>query len=347
MMTVADPFAFVVLQYGGFDITRQCLSSLEVLRPDPEIVVVDNASPDDAGRLLQEYAVGREHVHVIMSETNSGFSHGNNLGYQYARDILGSRYIVVLNNDVEVPQLDFEARVTAIQRETGFAVLGPDIYAPARRYHQNPYHAYGDIFHPDNPTLADLNVLLDYVQSFLAELEEPQRQPSLLARVKHSRALASVHNLCRDASVRRVASEWAKRWTGRFEDVPLQGACYVFGPPFVEAMSRCFVPEPFLYSEEILLQMNCMHWNLKMVYDSSVRVVHHEGSSTERLFDDIRSRQRKRFEFENEYRSVCLCGLYRAWLDEVEGRQEGVPGEREAMSRRAKDAGVSLEGSML
>lgn len=346
-MPTAGLFAYVILQYGGFDITRKCLASLERLQAEHEVVVVDNASPDDAGILLQKYAVGKEHMHVITSETNSGFSHGNNLGYQYARDVLDARYIVVLNNDVEVPQLDFEARVTAIQRETGFAVLGPDIYAPAKRYHQNPYHAYGDIFHPDNPTLADLNVLLDYVQSSLVELDEPQQAPGLLARVKHSRVLTGVHNLCRDGNVRRVASEWAKRWTGRFEGVPLQGACYVFGPPFVEAMPRCFVPEPFLYSEEILLQMNCLHRNLKMVYDSSVRVVHHEGSSTERLFDDVRFRQRRRFELENEYRSVCLCGLYRAWLDELEGKRESVPGEREAMSRRARDAGVSLEGLML
>ena len=43
-------FGFVVLHYGGMDVTKQCISCVEKLYgPDVAIAIVDNHSPDRSG----------------------------------------------------------------------------------------------------------------------------------------------------------------------------------------------------------------------------------------------------------------------------------------------------------
>lgn len=335
-------FAYVVLQYGGFDITRKCLDSIRCVNEDSPIVVVDNCSPDDSLDLLRDYTSDSPAIHILTSDTNSGFSHGNNLGYQYARDTLRSDYIVVLNNDIEIPQHDFEDRVEIIHRESNFAAFGPDIYVPARKTHQNPLNLDGSIWHPDNPSLSDINRLLDYTKGLLNTLDKPGAVRSVVDRAKHSRLLAPVRSGKHAVERKKAADSWASHWTGRFENVPLQGAFYVFAPDFMKTMRLCFYPEPFLYCEEILLQMNCVHRGLKMVYDSSIQVLHNESATTERLFSKEELQKRRRFELENKYKSECLCGLYRVRLDLEEGKPEREAGERRKMIERAEAASVRL-----
>jgi GT2 family glycosyltransferase len=336
--------AYVVLQYGGFDTTEMCLNSLESLDGSSSIVLVDNSSPDDACSRAKEYALCHEHIHIVESDVNSGFSHGNNLGYQYARDVLHADYIVVLNNDVEIRQRDFEKRVEEIYQETSFAVLGPDIYVPARKEHQNPFNVNGaeDIWHPNNPSVTDLNALLDYIQLQIDKVQEPSAKEIAIARLKESKVLSSLRTLKHEVDCGRKAKNWQKNWSGRCMDVPLQGACYVFSQDFISAMPLCFTPEPFLYCEEIILQMNCRHLELRMVYDPSIVVVHHEGVSTNKMFSEGQDRQRALFQLTNKYKATCLCGLHRIKLDSLEGRAS----EASSVCRieqRAVECGIRYE----
>jgi GT2 family glycosyltransferase len=101
--------SIVMTLYGGRAVTERCLASLErALGPafgtDFELVLVDNASPDDTAELLDRW---EDRATVLRQPVNRNFSGGNNDGAQAARgDVL-----VFLNNDTEVPAGTLEALV--------------------------------------------------------------------------------------------------------------------------------------------------------------------------------------------------------------------------------------------
>lgn len=86
----------IVLNYNGRKFADMCFQSLRRTDYRPvEIIMVDNASndgsPDYVARAFPE-------VRLIRSEHNLGYTGGNNLGMAAA----AGRYLVLLNNDVEV-----------------------------------------------------------------------------------------------------------------------------------------------------------------------------------------------------------------------------------------------------
>ncbi len=96
-----EPWAsLVVLAWNGWEETRECLASL--LHFDPgishEILVVDNASTDETREEMPRMAAVVPHLRHVRSETNLGFSGGNNLGAREAR----GKYLLFLNNDIVI-----------------------------------------------------------------------------------------------------------------------------------------------------------------------------------------------------------------------------------------------------
>ena len=83
-----DTIAFVVLHYNVPEVTRQCVDSIRTLQGNKKkkIVIVDNASPDGSGVLLEKEYAQDEDIKVLVSERNEGFARGNNRGYHYARE---------------------------------------------------------------------------------------------------------------------------------------------------------------------------------------------------------------------------------------------------------------------
>lgn len=81
--------------YGLAEVTRQCL---EILLAEPprtlarEIIVVDDASPDQTAEVLRSYG---DRIRVVRHDRNRGFSTACNTGASLAR----GRFLVFLNND--------------------------------------------------------------------------------------------------------------------------------------------------------------------------------------------------------------------------------------------------------
>jgi GT2 family glycosyltransferase len=86
----------VMVTYGGWDWPRRALESLRA-HTDPvyEVVVVDNASPDETAQRLQEEVRG---ARLILNQRNLGFSVAANQG---AAEATG-RYLCFLNPDALV-----------------------------------------------------------------------------------------------------------------------------------------------------------------------------------------------------------------------------------------------------
>ena len=95
----AGRIGIVVVNWNGWQDTLACVASLRALDyEDRHIYVVDNASTDDSVARLQDLGDG---ITLIRSNTNTGWSGGNNLGLRAALQD-GCDCFWLVNNDVTV-----------------------------------------------------------------------------------------------------------------------------------------------------------------------------------------------------------------------------------------------------
>lgn len=88
--------SIIIVNYNGTAYIQPCLQSvLADLRPDDELIVVDNASTDGSAELV---ARTFPQIRLICSEVNLGFAGGCNLGAACA----SGRYLAFLNPDTQV-----------------------------------------------------------------------------------------------------------------------------------------------------------------------------------------------------------------------------------------------------
>jgi GT2 family glycosyltransferase len=119
--------SIVIVTYGQREVTERCLRSLEAclgdrLGRDFELVLVDNASPDDTPDLLRAWS-GR--ATVALLEANRNFAGGCNEGARLAR----GEVLIFLNNDTEVVPGALEALVDQAL-EPGVAAAGCRLLFP-------------------------------------------------------------------------------------------------------------------------------------------------------------------------------------------------------------------------
>ncbi len=119
--------SLVIVLYGQRAVTEKGLSSLahalgNKLRAEIELVLVDNASPDDTGELLDAW---EDRATVVRNQTNLNFSGGCNAG---ARAAAGD-VLVFLNNDMEFVPGAIEA-VAATAVEDGVGAAGARLLFP-------------------------------------------------------------------------------------------------------------------------------------------------------------------------------------------------------------------------
>ncbi|HEV2310602.1 MAG TPA: glycosyltransferase family 2 protein [Acidimicrobiia bacterium] len=95
--THRDPLvSVVVVTYGNWPWVERALHALHAHTPEPyELILVDNASPDDT---VERLASGFDGLTLVTNEENRGFSLAANQGA--ARAV--GRYLCFLNNDAEV-----------------------------------------------------------------------------------------------------------------------------------------------------------------------------------------------------------------------------------------------------
>lgn len=119
-----DPkFWIVLVNFNGLDDTRRCLESLLEQDEPACVVVVDNASRENA---IPELRRSFPWIESIRSEVNGGWAGGNNLGVQFALS-QGADWIVLLNNDTTVPPRFVRRMKEAARTHPDYGVLGPVI----------------------------------------------------------------------------------------------------------------------------------------------------------------------------------------------------------------------------
>jgi GT2 family glycosyltransferase len=124
----ATQISLVIVLYGKRAVTEMGLASLQQVLGDRlgdeiELVLVDNASPDDTGELLDAW---EDRATVVRNPRNLNFAGGCNVGARAA----SAPMLVFLNNDMEfVPGTIEAVAATAAEPEVGIAgarLLFPD-----------------------------------------------------------------------------------------------------------------------------------------------------------------------------------------------------------------------------
>ncbi len=116
----------VLLNWNGYDLTRECILSLSNIKyTNYQIVVVDNGSDDDSYvKLSNEF---EKDVKFISNEENLGFAKGNNVGIKYAVEN-NADYVLILNNDTVVDNLFLNKMIDLAESDTKIGILGSKIY---------------------------------------------------------------------------------------------------------------------------------------------------------------------------------------------------------------------------
>ncbi len=130
----------IVLNYLNYDQTILCVRDL--LRqdyPGLDVVVVDNHSPNESLAKLKEAFATELKVVVLEADRNRGYAAGNNYGVRWRMGQRPVDYILIVNNDVRLPD------TAALRRLLEFANgkedlggVGPTVMTP-NGFPQGPY----------------------------------------------------------------------------------------------------------------------------------------------------------------------------------------------------------------
>jgi hypothetical protein len=117
----------VIVSWNVRALLERCLSSLQECSEQGslkcEIIVVDNASSDGSAQMVRQRFPA---VRLIASDSNLGFTRGNNTGA--ARS--SGRYILLLNPDTEVLGDALSAMVAYMEHHPDVGALGPKLLFP-------------------------------------------------------------------------------------------------------------------------------------------------------------------------------------------------------------------------
>lgn len=252
--------AFVVLCYGKYEMTVECIDKILALEGSDtaEIVIVDNASPDGTGNRIKEKYEMNGNVHVLLNDLNEGYAKGNNKGYQYAVTALACDCVIVMNNDAFIDDGKFLISLEKIiLNEKDVSIVAPDVRGNKKK-HQNPLWT-GEFTRQI--------VISNIIKNTLADI-------LLVLHIDY-------YKIKKKKATNDITPE------KQYGIMP-HGACIVFCNDWVRNESQAFCPQTFLFAEEVFLYKYLQEKGYKSVYTPEIAVRHigdasvSERSGTER-----------------------------------------------------------------
>ena len=243
---------FVVLHFITFEDTLECVKSLPA---GAGVIVVNNGSPN--GEIFAS-DFGRE-VFIINSPDNLGFANGHNLGFRFAKRELNPDFIVLLNNDVVLPQPDFDLLIQKKFLELDFDILGPDIISLSDGGTQSP-----------SPPFEILNA------------GRRIRFEIFFTRVLFLLNFFGLYGVFQ-MLFRKIVRGKRKSFSGDVAGVKLHGAALIFSRKFIDRFDGLF-DKTFLFKEEEILSFIAQKESLTVYFTPDLKVFHKEDSAANALF---------------------------------------------------------------
>lgn len=125
--------AVIIVSYNTRELTENCIKSvIKSMEKSPktrvEIIIADNASTDDSitmlEKLLHRYP---QTIKLIKNSQNIGFSKANNEALSMAE----SKYILFLNSDTELVDVNFEDMVYYMNKNENVGVFTAKVLLPS------------------------------------------------------------------------------------------------------------------------------------------------------------------------------------------------------------------------
>lgn len=245
---------FVILHYQTIDDTCNCLESIKknIDTKLYKIVVVDNCSPNHTGVELIEKYKDNDSVHIIINQTNYGFSKGNNIGYQYIKNNYDASFIAILNNDTTVCANLFE-KLNKAYLDYDFYVLGPKII-----------NKDGKSVNPVRYDLISAKEVRKIINSYN------------IRRLMYYMNLTKLYYLLKNCF-------WKNKTTKEQDlnqiNVQLNGSALFFSIKYINEKDG-FCELTFMYFEEDVLYYECIKNGYKTLYYPDIVINHYEESST-------------------------------------------------------------------
>lgn len=270
-------FCFVILHYRTAEDTIECIESIKRLNSVCPVVIVDNASNNGSIEKIEKIYLKETNIYIIKNGTNLGFASGNNVGYQYARNVLHADFIAVSNNDVIIESKNIVEYVVEYYKKNPFHLLGPDIESLVDHGHQNPCTPKFDSATKIKKEINRYKMLLLLSQIGLYDKLKRNKSTSVIKIDNNS-------------------------WMDRTKNVQLHGSFVIFSPKYIENEECAFKQGTFLYMEEEILYHYCKQKKYDMHYTPEIKVLHKEDSSTNSLFSA--TKEKREFVFKNMIKSL-------------------------------------------
>lgn len=261
-----NKISFIILHYMAIEDTIECVESILKFsysdKYELSIIIVDNASPDDSYGVLKEKYENNEYIILIKNEKNLGFAKGNNIGYQFAKNNLKSDYIILINNDTYIKQMDFCEKLILDYQNTKFDIAGPNIISlKSDNVNQNP---------------------MKYEPMTIERINK------IIFRYKVQR-IACYFNC--DKFVNKIRRKHKnEKESNEKKDYKLHGSCLIFSKNYIDKYDGLY-PNTFMYAEEDILKYISIRDNLKMIFLDNLTIYHKEDASTDVVFNKAKKKR--------------------------------------------------------
>ena len=258
-------YIFLILHYCSIDDTKNCIDSIKknCFNNDYEIVIVDNGSPNNTGKLLKKEFLRDKKIHIILLKNNLGFAKGNNAGFKYICDNFNADYIIMINNDIEIIEKNFLEKIDENYQQHSFSVLGPKIMLPNNQvcnYNKKLKNYWSQFF---IIIYIFFRLIMNYL--YLTPLIEYKRK-------KHKKT-----------------NEIDKVKDKVKENVILHGSCLIFSKDYISKFNG-IDDRTFLYCEEELLYIRLLKNKMNSIYNPNIKVLHNEDGSTNYILKNKRKK---------------------------------------------------------
>ena len=117
---IAPIVSIVLVLYNRAELTLKCLTSLHTIsKSDYELIIIDNASTDDTGKLLNALSGAR----VVRNGENTHFLQAVN----QAADLATGTYLLFLNNDAQLLQGALDSAVDLMEADSSIGAVGAKV----------------------------------------------------------------------------------------------------------------------------------------------------------------------------------------------------------------------------
>jgi N-acetylglucosaminyl-diphospho-decaprenol L-rhamnosyltransferase len=138
-VAVRPRVSVIIVTYCSGEELPACIGSLQEQSVPVEIFLVDNASPDDTGKIVSDYAAQYPNVRAILNQDNLGLAAGNNVPLGKC---LGD-YILILNPDTLLRKDALARMVEFLDQNSDVTVVGPKSVYPDGTPHSSFHRRWG------------------------------------------------------------------------------------------------------------------------------------------------------------------------------------------------------------